>query len=151
MHWSTKLLHARTCHYWDGWPSLDHPSSCYLNQAPRPTQLPTLSGMENKYYWLTGDDTLQLGSKGRYCLYHLQVNVQVTDKTLCSLVKTCHTWAQLSRNRPHCLSEFLRQCEVSWMTGIHLICKKSASIGYRRVRFVHVGGVHEDATRKLLP
>jgi len=37
------------------------------------------------------------------------------------------------------------------MTGIHLICKKSASIGYHRVRLVHVGGVHEDATRKLLP
>jgi len=33
------------------------------------------------------------GSKGRYGSFHLWIIVLVADKTVWSLVNTCHTWA----------------------------------------------------------
>jgi len=56
------------------------------------TQPPTLSGTGNEYQPKCGD-ALWLGSKGRYGLLYLWINVWVALKSVWSLVNTCHTWA----------------------------------------------------------
>jgi len=53
----------------------------------RPPQPPTVSE--------TGNDVLQLASKGRYSSFRLWMHVSVTDKTMWSLVNTCRTWVRL--------------------------------------------------------
>jgi len=53
----------------------------YFTKPLRPTQPPTLSGMENEYRPKCGD-ALWLGSKGRYSSFHLWINVSVACKTV---------------------------------------------------------------------
>jgi len=64
--------------------------SQYIIKLPRPTQPPTFNGTGNEYQSKCGD-TLRLGSKGRYGSFYLSINVWMADKTVWSLVNTCHT------------------------------------------------------------
>ena len=52
-----------------------------LSKSPRPTQPPTLSETGNKCHPKC-DDALRLGSKGRYGLFYLWINVWVAGKTV---------------------------------------------------------------------
>jgi len=60
----------------------------HFTKSPRPTQPPILTGMENEYRPKYGD-ALRMGSKGRYGLFHLWINVWVGGKNCVILVNTC--------------------------------------------------------------
>ena len=53
----------------------------YFTKPPRPTQPPTLNRTGYEYQPKCGD-ALRLGSKDRYCSFHLRINVWVAGKTV---------------------------------------------------------------------
>jgi len=55
------------------------------NQPPKPTQSFTLSGIENEYR-TKHSDARWLGSKGRYNLFHLLINMWVVSASDMSIV-----------------------------------------------------------------
>jgi len=83
---STRLLYVGPGYYWDGRPSSADKPPQYFTKPPKPSLPPTLSGAGNEYQPKC-DDALRLGS----WLIHLWINVWVADKTVRSLVNTCHS------------------------------------------------------------
>jgi len=58
----------------------------YFTDPPRPTELPAISGMGNKYQSKCSD-ALLLESKGRYGSFHLWINVWWQVKLLLTLTR----------------------------------------------------------------
>ena len=73
------------------------PPRYVTSHLPKPAQPPTLSGMGNEYYWPKFGDAVRMGSKGRYCSFHLWIN-GVGDRQNCDF--SCH--ARRSYRRVAC-------------------------------------------------